>query len=195
MQKTPATKTATGAVGTYKIRLEAVRILSSELGLSLLQPGPEGSALDADDLGNGLVGQSLLPEPADLNGLRHQLVKTLIELIELGFVADDFFNGRCRVLQHVERGDLIAVVAAGRHIQRENVAGSVVLAVIAHSVTQPPFTSGAHAAVMILLPLPKVGPPNIKLFVLLRGYLKPRLGLFVIDALALICLVLEVVVS
>ena len=57
VQKTPATKTATGAVGTYKIRLEAVRELGSELGFGFLQPGSEGGALDADDLGDFLVSQ------------------------------------------------------------------------------------------------------------------------------------------
>ena len=183
MQKTPATKTATRAVGTYKIRLEAVRELGSELGFGFLQPGSEGGALDADDLGDFLVSQFFLTELSDLYRFRHQFIQPIKELVQLGLVSDDLFDGRCRVLQHVEQGDLVAVVVAGGHVQRKDVAGSMELAVIAHTVAKPPLISGAHAAVMILLPLPKVGPPVVEFLVLLRCDLEPLLGLLVVDAL------------
>ena len=90
MRKTPATITAAGAIHY----LEAIRKFCGELLLSLLETRQECGALDADNLGNRLIGQTVLTESADFDCFRHQLIQTGKELIELGFVADDLFNGR-----------------------------------------------------------------------------------------------------
>lgn len=75
LKKAPATMTAAGA-GTYKIRLEAVGIFRGELLLGFFNTGAEGRSLDADDLGNGFIGQTLQAESSDFPRFRHQLVQT-----------------------------------------------------------------------------------------------------------------------
>ena len=75
--------TAAGA-RAFRIRLEAIRILDGKLLFGLLQPGKERGALDANDLGDGLVGELLMAELADLNGFRHELFKTLIWQFQAG---------------------------------------------------------------------------------------------------------------
>ena len=92
-EKTPATITASGAMHY----LEAVWEFRGELFLCFLKAGQKCCALDADNLGNRLIGQTILTEYADLYSFRHEFVQADKELVELGLVADDLFNRRRRI--------------------------------------------------------------------------------------------------
>ena len=66
-------------------------------------------------------------------------------------------------------------------IQGDDVAGSTILAVLAHAVAQPPFAAGAHAASVVLFALTDARAPAVILLELLKGDLEPSPGLFVVD--------------
>ena len=118
MKKAPTTMTAAGA-GTYKIRLEAVGIFRGELLLGLRKTRAEGCPLNADDLSDGLVGQTFLAELSDILCFRHQLVQTGKELVELGLVTNNIFNRRRSVGQRIQRRARVTVFILSRIIEGE----------------------------------------------------------------------------
>lgn len=163
---------AAGA-GTYEIRLEAIRKFGGELLLSFLKTRAEGCPLNPDDLSDGFIGQTFLTELADLDSFRHQFLQTGEELVELRLVADDILDKRSRIDESVHERYFFTVIVADRHIQREDVSGSMEFTVIAHAVAEPPLITGTHAAIVILLTLPEIGAPGIEFLVFLWGNFEP----------------------
>ena len=144
MKKAPATITAAGA-GTYKIRLEAVGIFRGELLLGFFNTGAEGRSLDADDLGNCFIGQTLQAESSDFPRFRHQLVQTGKEMVELSLVADDLFDRRCSVGQRIQRRARITVFVLRRVVEGDVVSRTTEFTGQAICVAEPELILRADA--------------------------------------------------
>ena len=178
------TMMAAGA-GTYKIRLEAVRVFRSELLLDLLKTRAEGRSLDADDFGNGLVGQPLLAEPPDFLCLRHQLVQTGKELVELCFIADNIFYRRCIVGESIQRRARVTVFILSRIIEGDVVACTTEFTVQAVGVAEPELVFRAGALAVGLMTLTESVVKTSVLHVDFFGYFHPFTGGFEINTVGL----------
>lgn len=175
-KKAPAPRWAAGADES-----EPVGELLRQLPLGLLQAGQERRALDADDVGDDLVGEAFLAELSDTLGLRHELLQTLEELIQLRLLGKHLFNRRSAVRNVIgER----SIAARQRIVKRD---GRVVaeFAVEAVAVAQPPFAARAEAFAAILHAFPQRRAPAVVLAILVLRDLVPMLGGLVVDAILL----------
>nr|DAN05182.1 MAG TPA: hypothetical protein [Caudoviricetes sp.] len=168
-------------IGSRSRRLEPVREFPSQLLLGLLQAGQECCALDADDVGDGLVREAFLPEFADAACFRHELVQTMKKLGEHHLIGEDLLDERS-VVRHVVAESAFAV--RQRIVKRD---GRVVaeFAVEAVAVAQPPFAARAEAFAAILHAFPQRRAPAVVLAILVLRDLVPLLGGLVVDAILL----------
>lgn len=181
-KKAPAPRWAAGADES-----EPVGELLRQLPLGLLQAGQERRALDADDVGDGLVGEAFLAELSDTLGLRHELLQTLEELIQLRLLGKHLFNRRSAVRNVIgER----SIAARQRIVKRD---GRVVaeFAVEAVAVAQPPFAARAEAFAAILHAFPQRRAVSVIFAILVLGDLVPGAGDLVIDTFTLVYIVLH----
>lgn len=176
-KKAPAPRWAAGADES-----EPVGELLRQLPLGLLQAGQECRALDTDDVGDGLVGEAFLPELADTLGLRHELLQTREQLIQLRFLGQHLFNKRSVVRNVIgER----SIAARQRIVKRD---GRVVaeFAVEAVAVAQPPFAARAEAFAAILHALSQRRAVSVIFAILVLGDLVPGAGDLVVDTFTLV---------
>ena len=163
--------------------LEKVGVFGCELDFHLCQTTAECRALDSNDLGDSVVGETFLPELAYGLGFRHQLVQAVEQLVQLSLVADDGFDQGSSVRQGVQRCGGAAIFVFGFIIEGKHVAATVELAIEAVSVAQPELALRAVAASMRLLALSIRVVVASVFAVLLFGDLHPLTGRFEIDVL------------
>lgn len=160
-----------------------VRELLAELLLGLLQAGQECRPLDADLLGDGLVGETFLAELTDAACFRHELVQTMKKLGEHHLIGEDLLDERS-VVRHVVAESAFAV---RQRIVKGDGCVVVELAVEAVAVAQPLFAARAEAFASVLHPLPECGAPAVVIPVLILRDLVPGAGGLVIDAFEFFC--------
>ena len=166
-------------MGSRSRALEPAGELLRQLPLDLLQAGQERRALDADDVGDGLVREALLPELADTLGLRNELLQTLEQLVQLRLLGKHLFNKRSVVRNVIGERSF----AVRQRIVKRDDRIVAEFAVEAVAVAQPPFAARAEALAKILHPLAKSGAPAVVLSVLVLRDLVPLLGGLVVDAI------------
>lgn len=170
-EKAPAT-----TMGSRSRRLEPVREFLSQLFLGLLQAGQERRALDADDVGDGLVGEAFLPELADTLGLRHELLQTREQLIQLRFLGQHLFNKRSIIRNAVQRRATVAVLVFRFIIEGEHVTGPAELAGQAIAIAEPELILRAGTLTVCLMALTECVIVAVVLAIDFLGNLYPLMG-------------------
>ena len=139
--------------------------------------------LHEDFLGNdGLVGEAFLTKLSDTLGLRHELLQTLEQLIQLRLLGKHLFNKRSAVRNLIGERSF----AVRQWIIKRDGRVVVEFAVEAVAVAQPPFAARAEALVAILHSLAKSSAPAVVLAILVLQDFVPLLCGLVIDAFTLI---------
>ena len=136
---------------TEKTFLEIFRELRCQGRLELLEAVGEGLTAHTDLGGDSLVGVSLLAELADLDGLGHQLVDPVEDLVELHLIDNDVLYQGCGGFQVIDPGLLAAIFVGDGVVEGEVVSCTDEGAGGAVHVAVKNFTLGANAATMVLL--------------------------------------------
>ena len=136
---------------TEKTFLEIFRELRCQGCLEFFEAIGEGLTAHTDFGSNGLVGVPQLTELTDLDGLGHQLIDPVEDLVELHLVGNDVLYQGCGVFQVIDPGLLTAIFVGDGVVEGEVVSGTNKGTGGAVHVAVENFALGAHAATVVLL--------------------------------------------